>query len=88
MIGNLTRSIPELITPAEAVSLSLQYGTSQEALIVHDIAKEWDKRSETKLKHHIDRYYWLLATCYSAGRIQGIREERSRRKQKALTLQD
>lgn len=87
MMGNLSRSIPELITPAEAVSLTLSHATAQEFMIGHDIAVEYGKRAG-KIKSEIDRYHWLLATCYCAGRLQGIREERRRRKQKALTLQD
>ena len=80
MIGNVKRNIPELITPAEAVSLTREYATSQEILAVIEIEREYRKHPERNAKNPRDLYMILLTTCYNAGRIQGIREERQRRK--------
>ncbi len=85
MIGNSKRPPAELISPQEAVDLALKFSTTQSAFIAEDIEREYMKQTEGE-KSPRWRYGWLLATLYNAGRIQGIREERQRRKPKPLTL--
>lgn len=85
MIGNNKCPHAELISPQEAVALALKFSTVQSAYIAEDIEREYMKQTEGE-KSPRWRYGWLLATLYNAGRIQGIREERQRRKPKPLTL--
>lgn len=85
MIGNSKRPPAELISPQEAVALALKFATTQSAYIAEDIEREYMKQTSAEQSPRW-RYGWLLATLYNAGRIQGIREERQRRKPKPLTL--
>lgn len=85
MIGNSKRTITPLITPAEAVKLSLMFSTCQTAYIADDIKEEFMSQTSGEMDGRF-RLGWLLSTLYEAGRIQGIREERQRRKPKPLTL--
>lgn len=79
MIGNAKRAFPELITPAEAVALSVKYGTAEAGARAIDIANEYQRQTEGERDRRF-REYWTLAAIYDAGRMQGIREERARRK--------
>lgn len=82
MVGK--RDFPELITPQEAAELCSHYGTTESMERGRNIA-EAVKQRENKDGHN--NPYWqswvyniTLGTIYEAGRIQGIREERLKRK--------
>ena len=75
MIGNAKRAFPELITPAEAVALSVKYGTAEAGARAIDIANEYQRQTEGERDRRD-----IAAAIYDAGRMQGIREERARRK--------
>ena len=74
MIGNT----PALVTPEEVVRLALSYATARDVWIALDIANEWKKQASGKDGDF--SLYWLYAAIFEAGRIQGIREERNRRR--------
>lgn len=85
MIGANSKQPPQLITPEEAVAISMRAGTTDEIYIAVAIAEEYERLNFAPN----DKWYHiacLYATLYEAGRLQGIREERYRRK-KALPLQ-
>ena len=72
-------SLPTL-SPQEAVRLS-QQRTINDIIIVKDIYEAYDNEN-----HQIreSQPFWytlsLLSTCWNAGRIEGVRMERARRK--------
>lgn len=76
MIGK--EPIPRLITAEEAVELNKIAGTVDEM----EIATEVFRESANMVKDLPYGYAFAcrLATVWSAGRIQGIREERAKRK--------
>ena len=63
-----------LISTAEALEL-VQFRTLKDSYIAQDIYNEY-KKTETK-EYSLA---WVLGIIWNAGRIQGIREERSKRK--------
>lgn len=79
MVGK--RDFPELITPQEAAELCSSYGTTESMERGRNIA-EAVRQSESKKSYNDPHwvYYVSLGTIYEAGRIQGIREERLKRK--------
>lgn len=72
----------EMITPLEAAELSSKYGTMDDINRADDIYKAYLK---CKGNENISRWHFLraIAAIYTAGRIQGIREERARRNTKS-----
>lgn len=74
MVGK--RQFPELITPEDAITLC-HFNTLDDLSRAHDLGEAWktlysdDPKFDTVCK---------LAMIYTAGRIQGIREERAKRK--------
>lgn len=62
-----------LVNPKEAVRLA-EYRTIKDIYIATDIAMEYKKSGI------VPELTWLFGTIWNAGRIQGIREERSKRK--------
>ena len=87
MLGNSRRSPtpPQLVTPEEAVELALKFGTAKAAYIAKDIADEYKRRTAGE-KDGIFRQLFMYAAIFEAGRLQGVREERYRRKPRAATL--
>ena len=83
MVGK--RDFPELITPQEAAELCSSYGTIESMERGRSIA-EAVRQSESK--HGYNDPYWIycvsLGTIYEAGRIQGIREERLKKKERTF----
>ena len=77
MIGNPKVTHPDLISAAEAVALS-SFTTCESAYRAAAIADEFRKRSRERDPRSL--MIWIYAAIFDAGRIQGIREERSRRK--------
>ena len=65
-----------LISPAEVVKLSKEQGTVGTIDIVAEIEKAWGKQYDTPLYN----YYCMLSAVYTAGYIQGKREERARKR--------
>lgn len=83
MIGR--GNTPQLITAEEAVAISLRAGTTEEIHRAVEIAAEYQKREPTLIAERGDTFYraaCLYATIWEAGRIQGIREERSKQKKR------
>ena len=72
----------EKITPEEAIELAryIKIGVMQEAYRVHRafLLSPWRKSRGMALH---DEFLLDIGVIYNAGRIQGIREERDRRKQ-------
>lgn len=69
-------------TPKEAIELS-NYRTVEDIHIAKDIYEEIEKTGEQTLKLSPDQRYnllCLLAKVWNAGRVTGIREERSKRR--------
>lgn len=65
-----------LISPAEVVKLSKEQGTVGTIDIVTEIEKAWGTQYDTPLYN----YYCMLSAVYTAGYIQGKREERTRKR--------
>lgn len=70
---------PELITPHEAAELSDKYGTTDDIYRADDIYKAFIELKGSESDNRW-KFLYAIAAIYTAGRIQGIREERSRRK--------
>lgn len=80
MIGRETNY---MITPEEAVKLSNEFGTASEWYFAKDLYEEWKKHlTESDAKEPEFSFFKLLSMCFNTGRINGIREERSLRKEK------
>lgn len=79
----VTSSIP-MVTPEEAIKLFkfrsyLDTCTAMEIYRAFIEAGEWGRYDRTYQMN----LYVLLATAWNAGRVQGIREERAKRKKRA-----
>lgn len=70
---------PELITPQEAAALSNKFGAADDIYRADDIYNEFMKLKSSESDNRW-KFLCAIAAIYTAGRIQGIREERSRRK--------
>lgn len=68
-----------LVTPEEAFVLS-DYRTIKDVYIVNEIAEACKRTDEEK---HYRTF--LLAVIWNAGRVQGIREERQKKKLKSCS---
>ena len=73
---------PELITPQEAAALSAEFGTTDDIFRAEEIYNEF-----LKLKGAVNDTRWkfmcAIGAIYTAGRIQGIREERRKKRDKS-----
>lgn len=78
---------PEILTdPAETVKLYRSYGTTFDVNQAMAVAMEYQR--QVKPSYREWRYktigdgdvLWMLGAIYEAGRLQGIREERRKRK--------
>ena len=67
-----------LITPEEAIELSYNHATTKEFYIVQAIVEEWGKKYGNNYSHRLFDFYRMLSAVFTAGRIQGKREERAR----------
>lgn len=82
MVGN-RKDYGELITAEEIVKLSLDFGTSETFAICDKIIQEYERKAPTSRRN--DRYFYmhgLFSALYDGGKIQGIREERARAKER------
>lgn len=77
MVGK--RDFPELVTAKESVKIGLKAVGTTELQRVSRIYTEWMKNRPYPEDPHYDTLC-MLATVYCAGMIQGIREERSRKR--------
>ena len=78
MIGKRT---PEsLISAEEAVRITIKESTLSDLLKGRKITDEWRKQKGPIT--HVYEIDWMLSAIYIAGRIQGIREERAKKKAK------
>ena len=72
----------QLITPQEAVELSYNHGYLSTIYAAKAIADEWGRKYEDR----VFDFYCMLSAVYTAGYIQGKREERAaRHKEKTAT---
>lgn len=72
---------PQLITTEEAVTLCAKFATLDDIYTAEDIYLAYiDKVKDTRDERYAEMC--VLAAVYSAGRIQGIREERAKRRQR------
>lgn len=70
------------LCPQEAVRLG-KLRTINDILIVEDIYEAYDsQKAEYRNTDPLWYTFCLLATCWNAGRIEGVRMERARRKTK------
>lgn len=76
MIGK--RYFDELITAKEVVELCSKNGTIDEMMQARAIFEEYERTVPKEPKDPNWWFYCMLATIYEGGRIQGIREERQR----------
>ena len=67
-----------LVTPEEAVELSHDHGKTSEIHIVKAIVEEWGEKYGRDYRHRTFDFYCMLSAVFTAGRIQGKREERAR----------
>ena len=75
---------PRLVTAEEAVAISNKAGTVEECFIAVEIAEEWWRQMPPIMRESHDVLFirsTLYATLWTAGRLQGIREERAKRKE-------
>ena len=72
-----------LVTPEEAVELSHDHGKTSEIHIVKAIVEEWGEKYGRDYRHRAFDFYYMLSAVFTAGRIQGKREERARAAQPA-----
>ena len=74
-----------LVTPQEAVKLS-NILTLDIHHIVNDIAVEFQNAQSAEDMEKDPRFYslWLMSAVWNAGRVQGIREERRKKKNKII----
>ena len=68
-----------LVDPLEIVELFDRFGTAEAIADAAAIFYEWQERGKKNTDRLFDRLC-LLGAIFEAGRIQGIREERSRRR--------
>ena len=73
---------PELITPQEAAALSDKFGTTDDIYRADDIYKEFMKLKGSESDNRL-KILCAIAAIYTAGRIQGIREERRKKRDKS-----
>lgn len=75
-------TLPELIAPQEAAALSAKFGTTDDIFRAEEIYNEFLKlkgaENDTRWK-----FLCAISTIYIAGRIQGIREERRKKRDKS-----
>lgn len=88
MVGNMTRTPPQLVSPEEAVKLSLLYACTESGDRAIAIADEYMRQTAEENTGYRFKTYFLYATLYEAGRVQGIREERQRRKPRVSTIKE
>lgn len=73
---------PELIAPQEAAALSAKFGTTNDIYRANDIYKEFMKLKDSE-SDNCWKFLRAIAAIYTAGRIQGIREERRKKRDKS-----
>ena len=83
----IMKEIPaQMITAEEAVAISLRAGTLTACNRALEIAVEYERQKPPivdKCEDETFKAACLYATIWEAGRIQGIREERSKKKERA-----
>ena len=69
----------ELISPQEALKL-FEHSTTEEIIRAKDLCDAYKNADRTVSSDIYWNFLQLLSFVYGAGRIQGIREERAKRK--------
>jgi len=69
-----------LITPQEAVKLAEKNGTITELYLVNEIMEEYRATAKNQSTDPFFNQLQLAGVLFSAGRVQGVREERAKRK--------
>lgn len=82
MLGNPKKPVTILFDPEEAVTLCDMYSGSQSIRIAANVWKYW-MEAGCKVEDDVQDTLLLLGTIFDAGRLQGIREERARRRKEA-----
>lgn len=82
MLGKTTP--PELITPAEAINLQ-PFSLGSSLVRATNLYSTYEKRKGYIGEEDIFEFMCALAFVYDTGRIQGIREERARKRRKNKT---
>jgi hypothetical protein len=77
MVGKQT--IKERVTPVEALGI-FKNCTSEEMCIAMDLYQAYRQTRGTEKKDHLWDLLSLIAYAYVTGRVQGIREERAKKK--------
>lgn len=74
------------VSPEEAVKIGRVASTVSDAMYAMDICNKWWSDPKRR-KHYYDigEQAFMMAAILTAGRIQGIREERQRRRSKNKT---
>ena len=80
MMGDQRRSIELLASPEEVISIYRKHGTISSLHAAEAIWKAWRLHGRTTGDAVYD-FDCLLGAIFEAGRVQGIREERFRRKE-------
>lgn len=68
-----------LVSAREAVQINLNYGGLDTLSAAKEVFEEWGTRYDSPTFNH----YCMLAAVYTAGYMQGKREERSKKKARA-----
>ena len=82
MLGNCAKPFPaRMVNPKNFVELYKRIATCESLYRAEEIMDEWriQKRS-APVNDPVFDYMSMLGAIYEAGRVQGIREERSKKK--------
>lgn len=74
-----TQTQEQLVSPKEAIHL-YQYATVVSVYLAKEIAEEYAKTKHISLANQPFEFFVLLSLLLETGRIQGIRQERQKRK--------
>lgn len=71
----------ELITPQEITDIMQRAGTVEDIMRAVNVAKAYiDRYQATEIDYSDYHFLCMLSNVYQCGRLQGIREQRTRRR--------
>ena len=80
MLGNCARPFPEkMVNPKSFVALYAHEATCESIYRAEEIQNEWQRQGWLTGDRRYD-YMSMIGAIYEAGRLQGIREERRKKK--------
>lgn len=82
MLGNPKKPVTILFNPQEVVALSHKYSTTESMYAAFDVWAAWVRDGHKKREADWE-LRCMLSAIFDAGRLQGIREERARRRKEA-----